>query len=187
MADKISLKLEGVDTLKTALDSVAKDVRKKSVRTALRKAVQVISKAAKADAPVLALPQKNRKSGTLKRAIVVRPSKNARRAGDEGVFVGVRPLRGARQKKLGRAGKDNPNDPYYWVWQEFGWTAGGPHKINGGQRRRISERASRIASGKARFIPGKRFLSNAASKGPEAVRVFMDSVIPQIEKFNKAK
>ena len=77
------------------------------------------------------------------------------------MFINVRPLRGSRQKALGKAGAKNPNDPFYWRFQEFGTTK----------------------------MKARPFLSPAAeSKGNEAIKTFMNSVIPQIEKLNnKAK
>lgn len=158
MADGISAKLEGIDELKRALAGAAKSIRTKAVRSAMRKAGAVITKAARQAAPVLSAPTKNRKPGTVKKAIVTRNSKFARQAGDEGVFISVRPLRGARQKVLGKAGAKNPNDPYYWRFLEFG----------------------------TKKMAARPFLSPAAdSKGNEAVQVFMDSVVPQIEKLNR--
>ena len=157
MADGVTVKLEGVDELKRALADATKQIRTKAVRGALRKAGQVISKEAKQAAPVISAPTKTRKPGTVKKAIAVRNSKFARQAGDEGVFVGVRPLRGARQKKLGKAGAKNPNDPFYWRFIEFG----------------------------TKKMKARPFLSpSAESKGNEAIKTFMDSVIPQIEKLN---
>ena len=168
MADGVTVKLEGIDALNKALADATKQIRTKAVRAALRKAGQVISKEAKQAAPVLSAPTKTRKPGTVKKAIAVRASKFARQAGNEGVFINVRPLRGSRQKTLGKAGAKNPNDPFYWRFQEMGW----------------------IPRGKSsRMVPGKRFMTKAAnSKGNEAIKTFMDSVIPQIEKLNaKAK
>ena len=161
MADGVTVKLEGVDALNKALAEATKQIRTKAVRSALRKAGQVISKEAKQAAPVLSAPTKTRKPGTVKKAIAVRASKFARQAGNEGVFINVRPLRGSRQKTLGKAGAKNPNDPFYWRFQEFGTTK----------------------------MKARPFLSPAAeSKGNEAIKTFMDSVIPQIEKLNaKAK
>lgn len=157
MADGITVKLEGVDELKKALENASKQIRTKAVRAALRKAGQVISRQAKQSAPVLQVPTKTRKTGTVKKAIVVRGSKYARQNGDEGVFVSVRPLRGARQKKLGKAGAKNTNDPYYWRFLEFG----------------------------TRKMQARPFLRKAADeKGREAIDAFMNSVIPQIEKLN---
>lgn len=158
MADEISVSVQGIDAMNKALANAAKSIRTKAVRLALSKAGRLIRDAAKSSAPVLARPTKNRKPGTLKAAISVRPSKFSRQQKNEGVFIGVRPLRGARTRKLGKAGANNPNDPFYWRFQEFGW----------------------------KNVPGQRFLSNAAaSKGDAAVQVFMQSVIPQIERLNK--
>ena len=157
MADGVTVKLEGVDALNKALAEATKQIRTKAVRAALRKAGQVISKEAKQAAPVLSAPTKTRKPGTVKKAIAVRASKFARQAGNEGVFINVRPLRGSRQKTLGKAGAKNPNDPFYWRFQEFGTVK----------------------------MKARPFLSPAAeSKGNEAIKTFMDSVIPQIEKLN---
>lgn len=157
MADEIKVSVTGIDAMNKALANAAKSIRTRAVRLAFSKAGRVIRDAAKASAPVLARPAKNRKPGTLKAAIVVRPSKFARQDKNEGVFIGVRPLRGKRQTKLGKAGANNPNDPFYWRFQEFGW----------------------------KNVPGKLFLSNAAaSKGDAAVQEFMKSVIPQIERLN---
>lgn len=175
-ADGITLKLEGVDELKRALAGAAKQIRTKAVRAALRDAGRVIQKAARMNAPVLKTPTKHRKPGTVKQAISVRASKFDRRAGNDGVFISVRPLRGSRQKKLGKAGATNPNDPYFWWWQELGWVPRGPKKKKSG--RHTNPR-----------VPGKKFMTNAArEKGQEAVKIFMSRVIPQIQKLNdKAK
>ena len=189
MADGIAVKLEGVDALNKVLAEATKQIRTKAVRSALRKAGQVISKEAKQAAPVLSAPTKIRNPGTVKRAIAVRGSKFARQAGNEGVFINVRPLRGSRQKALGKAGAKNPNDPFYWRFIEFGFTATGPRKIKGGKLLRERNRKALIDSGRARWIPGKQFMTKAAdNKGNEAIKTFMDSVVPQIEKLNaKAK
>lgn len=157
MADEISVSISGIDAMNKALAEASKTIRTKAVRLALSKAGRVIRNEAKAKAPVLKSTTKYRKPGTLKAAISVRPSKFARQEKNEGVFIGVRPLRGNRQKKLGKAGSKNPNDPFYWRFQEFGW----------------------------KNVPGKKFLTGAAaSKGDAAVQEFMKSVIPQIERLN---
>lgn len=158
MADALSIKLDGVDELKRALAEAATTIRTKAVRGALREAGKVIQAAARAAAPVLAVPTKTRTPGTVKKNILVRASKFARQAGDEGVYINVRGIRGkARVKKLGRGGAKNPNDPYYWRFLEFG----------------------------TRKMAARPFLRPAAtSKGPEAIQKFMASVVPQIEKLN---
>lgn len=120
MADKVfDVKISGLAEYRRAMREAPKQVRK-LVRKGLRKGAALITKAAKARAPVLSSPARFRKPGTVRAAIAARASKFARRAGDEGVFVGVRPLRGARARKFGKAGATNPNDPYYWWFLEFG-------------------------------------------------------------------
>ena len=158
MTDGIKVALRGVDDLKRALAEASSSIRKKAVRSALRKAGSVISSAARQAAPVLTVPTRFRKAGTVKRAITVRASKFARKAGNEGVFISVRALRGSRQKKLGKAGARNPNDPFYWRFLEFG----------------------------TRKMMARPFMRPAAEKtGQQAVRTFMDAVVPQIERLNR--
>jgi len=184
-ADGITVKLDGIDELNRALRELPAKIRKQAMRKALREGAKAIQQQARKNAPVLAIATPTRKPGTLRRNIIIRASKFARRAGGEGVFVSVRPLRGARQKKLGKAGAKNPNDPFYWWWQEFGWVAGGG-RIKGGKRRRALQRTARIAGGNARQIPGKKFLTNAAkSEGQKAINTVMSVAIPIINKLNK--
>jgi len=186
MANVLTVKLDGIDELKRALADASVKIRTKAVRGALREAGKVIQSAARAAAPVLSVPHKGRSPGTVKKNIVVRVSKFSRQAGDEGVFIGVRPIRGkARIKRLGRAGAGNPNDPYYWWWQEFGWVSGSRSKTPGGKRRRALAREKRITSGTGRKIPGKLFMTSAGkAQGEAAITRFMQSVVPQIEKLN---
>ena len=129
MADGVTVKLEGVDALIKALAEATKQIRTKAVRSALRKAAVVIQKQAKLNTPVLSAPTKTRKPGTVKNAITVRVSKAARKDGNEGVFVSVRPLKSAQIRKFKQSqakrganasGSKNPNDPYYWRFAEFG-------------------------------------------------------------------
>lgn len=159
MADGLTVKLEGVDELKRALAAASAEIRKKAVRSALREAGKVIQAAARTAAPVLAVPKKGRAAGTVRKNIVVRASKFARRTGDEGVYINVRGIRGAaRVKKLGQAGANNPNDPYYWRFLEMG----------------------------TKNMRARPFLRPAAAqKGTEAIRKFMVSVVPQIERLNQ--
>lgn len=174
MADGFEVKLTGIDELNKALADATKQIRTKAVRSALRKAANVIRDEAKRNAPVLSVPTKRRKPGTVRDAIVVRFSKLARKDGNEGVFIGVKPAKGAKYKKVGKLfgisirakvrnskrGADSPDDPYYWRFLEFG----------------------------TKKMSARKFMTNAADKGNEAIKVFMDSVIPQIEKLNaKAK
>lgn len=184
MPNDVTVKIEGLADLKRALADVPNKIRKGALKRALRLAGNTVRDAARAGAPVLQTSARHRKPGTVKRNIVVRASKFASRAGDVGVFVSVKPLRGKAQIKQGRAGAKNPNDPYYWWWQEFGWVAAGS-RVRGGKRRRAGEQAARVAAGSARKIPGKHFMTNSASqKGQAAVEKFMSVAVPIIAKIN---
>lgn len=155
----MEIRLEGIEDLKRALSDASKKIRTKAVRRALFEAGKVIQAAARVAAPVLSVPTKTRKSGTVRRNIVVRASKFTRKSGNEGVYISVRGIRGqARVKRLGKAGASNPNDPYYWRYLELG--------------------TSKMAA--------RPFMRPAAeNKGGAAVDKFMQSVVPQIEKLNR--
>jgi len=87
---------------------------------------------AKAKAPVLqpTLKVPYRKPGTLRKAISVRTSKVARRAGDVGVFVNVRPA------KAGQRGAKSPVDPFFWRFVNFGTVKmRGVHFLEAGAQR----------------------------------------------------
>jgi HK97 gp10 family phage protein len=120
MSQEFEVELKGVDELKRALEQVPDKLKKKGLLKGLRLAGNLVRDTARRSAPVLQTPTPRRNKGTVRKNIVVRTSKYARKAGDLGVFVGVRPLRGVRTKKLGAAGAKNPNDPFYWWFLEFG-------------------------------------------------------------------
>ena len=158
MPSDFVVKLEGIDDLKRALANATKSIRTKAVRSALRAAGKVIQQAARANAPVLVIPTPYRATGTVKKRITVRASKFSRQAGNEGVYINVRPIAGKAQvKKYGKAGAKNKNDPFYWRFLEFG----------------------------TKKMGARPFLRPAAeSHGNQAIGVFMKTVIPQIEKLN---
>jgi len=205
MADEIYLKLEGVDQLKAAVKAIPEQFRKRVLRNALAAGARQIRDAARAAAPTLKVPRKGRKPGTVREAIVVRTSRVARQSGDVGVYVGVRPLRGIRERRLGRRGADNPNDPYYWWWVEFGHKlvprsasvrAGGvgltlykQRLRNGRILQRVREFRKTSITGRRRapvgYVSGRRFITNASKAvGQQAIDKFMATVVPQIEKLN---
>jgi HK97 gp10 family phage protein len=159
VADNVRIKLIGIEQLTASLRSLPDKIRKRAVRGALRIAARVIRDDAKSRAPVLqqSIPQRTR--GTVKRRISVRPSKFARQAGNEGVFIGVKPLRGKTDtRKFGKGSARNPNDPFYWRFLEFG----------------------------TRKMGARPFLGPAArSKGEQAIARFLKEVVPQIQKLNR--
>lgn len=112
----ISAKVNGIPELRAALAGLVPKLRRQALRNALAAGARIVRDDARRRAPVLqpTLKAPYRKPGTVRGAVSVRTSKAARRAGDVGVFVNVRPA------KRGQRGAKNPNDPFYWRWLEFG-------------------------------------------------------------------
>lgn len=112
----ISAKVNGIPELKAALAGLVPKLRRQALRNALAAGARVVRDEARRRAPVLqpTLRAPYRKPGTVRKAVSVRTSKTARRAGDVGVFVNVRPA------KRGQRGAKSPNDPFYWRFLEFG-------------------------------------------------------------------
>lgn len=116
MAGEFRAKVLGLPELRAALLSVPEKLRRRPLRNALGAAGRVVRDEARSAAPVLQVARRGvpRKPGTVRKAISVRTSKVARRAGDVGVFVNVKPA------KKGQRGARSPNDPFYWRFLEFG-------------------------------------------------------------------
>jgi hypothetical protein len=118
----VTLKVEGLDSLKVELAKLAPDMRKGPARNALRAGAKPVLERAFAETPILSANvykrgKMIRRAGTLRKALRIRSSKDVNRTGDVGVFVNVKPLkRGAVQAfkdATGRRGADNPDDPFY--------------------------------------------------------------------------
>lgn len=116
MAGDVQVKITGLDEVIAALKGLPDKLRKRILRNALAAGARIVRDEARASAPVLRNPVKARyrTPGTVRNAIVVRTSKVARRAGDVGVYVNVRPA------KRGQRGAKSKTDPFYWRWLEFG-------------------------------------------------------------------
>lgn len=176
--------VQGVQDLRAALLGLAPRLRRRALRNALAAGARVFRDEARRRAPVLklstragasALQRGLRKPGTLRRAIVVRTSKAATRRGDVGVFVNVRPLKGG--------GARNPNDPFYWRWQEFGWNPA-TASIDGAGRAGKRARRQLVRAGAAKRKPGAAFLRGAVSRQGEALRRIEQTLGPQIRRLN---
>lgn len=119
----IEAKVLGIPELKEALGQIAPKLRVRALRNALAAGARMVQRKARAATPVLsttnlAVRKGYRTPGLLRKAISVRTSKIARRQGDVGVFVNVRPA------KRGARGAKNKLDPYYWRFVEFGTRTG---------------------------------------------------------------
>lgn len=112
----IKATVRGIPDLKRELQGVVVQLQRRILGRALSAAGRVVRDDARRNAPVLrhVLKAPHRAPGTVRKAIVVRPSKSARRAGNVGVFVNVRPA------KAGARGAKSKTDPFYWRFLEFG-------------------------------------------------------------------
>ena len=132
-----SAKIIGIDDVKEALKGLVPKLRKRVLRNALAAGARVFRDEAKRLTPQLQTRSQVRKKGTVRNAIAIRTSKTSARNGDIGVFVNVRPAKGASYKtnrksflgvkyktrtlkRASQRGANNPNDPFYWRFLEFG-------------------------------------------------------------------
>jgi HK97 gp10 family phage protein len=178
MAADVKFTVKGIADLKAALLGLAPNLRRRALRNALAAGGRVFAADAKRRAPVLAAPVLRngvviRKPGTVRQAIRVRTSRNARSKGDVGVFVNVAPAKGARfrtikggaalgllnrrvQTRKNQRGAQSPNDPFYWRWLEFG----------------------------TKKMSARPFLRPAIGRQGDAIRAIEDALGPQIQKLN---
>lgn len=111
--DSFKVTVHGVEEAAAELRALVPKLRKRALMNSLRAAGRVVRDEVRRATPVLMLPVYRkgrliRKPGTVRRAVSVRTSKVSARAGDLGVFVNVRPAKGANK------GAHNPFDPFYW-------------------------------------------------------------------------
>ena len=157
MADELLfVRVSGVQDVKAELRALPPKLRRRALMNALRAAGRVFRDEARRLTPRLQVPVfrrgvKVREPGTVRRALSVRTSKIVRRQGDLGVFVNVRPL------KRGQRGANNPADPFYWRWLEFG----------------------------KQGYAARGFLQQAAKKAGEALRRFEATLGPLVQKLNR--
>lgn len=200
----------GIPDLRQALKDLPEKLRKRALRNALAAGARIVRDDAKAHAPILKEANPYRKAGTMRDAISVRTSKMARREGNVGVFVNVKPYKGGRKgegtfkqlqvyKRAGRlvsravsqnSSRFNPKDPYYWRWIEFGWTPArgkrGELNSKGGDVGKIARRRARMKGAPAQ-VPGVKFLTNAANKFPQAIPVIFRNIVAFLKKLNEQK
>jgi HK97 gp10 family phage protein len=168
-----NLNIRGLDDIKQKLAEIPRALRRSVLKKALIAGARIVRDEARRNAPILKSPRVNRKRGTLRKSIVVRTSKLDTRDGNVGVFVNVRPAKGAIFKngvlvKGSQRGKDSPNDPYYWPWLEFGRNPKTLYKISNKTKR---TRKYVIAS-----IPPWEFLKKGARKLNESLAEFENNL-----------
>lgn len=106
-----------IETLKR----LSPTMRRGMLRKALRAGARLVQRTAASPGvvPILSKPvykhgRMVRRPGTLQRNILIRRSRDAEQDGDVGVFVNVKPARGALR------GANSPEDPFYWRFVHFG-------------------------------------------------------------------
>lgn len=158
----VDVKIEGLEGILSRLREMPKKLRASVLRKSLAAGGRLVRDDARRRAPVLvnAAAAPYRTPGLVRRSIVVRTSKHARQAGDVGVFINVRPAKGAKvrtttrrvlglklrtrtQVRATQRGAQSKLDPFYWRFLEFG----------------------------TRKMPARPFLVPAAQKLPAALEV----------------
>lgn len=185
--------IQGLAEFRQKMAELPMQLQKKHLREFMRDAMKTVRDSARAAAPRLEKAvTKNgvptRLPGTLRRAISVRSSKQEAQQGNVGVFVNVRPLKGNTYRRAGsfvnpqgnrqpryllvkksQRSAENPRDPYYWRWIEFGT-----------KQRRTKSGANR-GSG-----PRYEFLQKASKSLASAVDVFERNLQAWIQKANQS-
>ncbi|HXF67675.1 MAG TPA: HK97-gp10 family putative phage morphogenesis protein [Burkholderiales bacterium] len=117
----LTVEVRGLRELRNALLALPRRIARPLLNRSLMVGGRLIRDEARARVPLLRVPDRRRVRGALRRAIhagVARPQGHA-----ASVWVRVRPLtRGqiAAFKRRAGAGAQNPLDPFYWRWLEFG-------------------------------------------------------------------
>lgn len=167
MAERLQVK--GLRELEAALKNFTPRLQKRGIRQALYAGAQVIRKAAAAKAPV--------RTGVLKRNVRAVVRKINPRIGMQSAYVGVETgkvpeANAAGKVEFKRKGKiklrsltkreKRGEDPYYYRFQELGFTAVGRRKARSGAAKR------RGGSATGTKVPGKRFLTNSLPQNASA-------------------
>lgn len=128
MAGEFKLTVAGIEGLREELAKLAPELRRGPARRALVNGAEPVLARAIALTPILAADvyvrgKLYRKSGTLRRALRIRSSKDTNATGDVGVFINFKPLKKGAvadfKAATGRKGSANPDDPFYFRWTIF--------------------------------------------------------------------
>lgn len=182
--------ITGLDGAIATLKGLPDKLRKRALRNALAAGGRLVRDAAKRATPILsasdpAVRKGWRKPGTLKKAITVRTSKQSLKKGDVGVFVNVRPAKGAvfrkgKQVKASNRGAKNPNDPFYWRFVNWDINPAGRDRSKEGK----AARRKANAAGGPKSRQGVRFLEKGAAKLGAALEAFKAAMSTALAKIN---
>ena len=154
---------KGFRELEENLKMLGAEVHEKGVKRMMSRAAVPMRDDARRRAPVLKTPDPRRRAGTLQRAIQIWRKRITRYAVT--YYVGVRGLSRkamrAFKEKSGSRGVENPNDPFYWRWQELGVPSRGiPAQ---GFLRKAFE-AQKTESVRVALLEGREFVRKTAAK-----------------------
>lgn len=176
------VEVTGFAELERAMRAFPGKLQRRALDSAVRAGAAVVVKAARAAAPV--------NTGALKRNL--RSAKRRPRRVSAVYAVGVESgkvpqvaadgltvsSKGQKRRRLTRREKRG-DDPYYWKFQELGYTATGRRRLS--RRKRHGDK--NLAAG-GRQIQGKRFLTGALAKNYnqviETMRVKLSQRIAQL-------
>lgn len=149
---QVSATITGLDEVKRAMLELPKRINRKILNDGLAAGANLIRDEARTIAPMLASPDPRWKPGALRKAIQTARIATSRAQYGGEVIVYVRKLSGRqiaafkrKQAKRGEAaeGRLNPDDAFYWFFQEFGFTdpAGRKHAGREFLRRAFTDKA----------------------------------------------
>ncbi len=177
------IQIKGLPELRKALADLPGTIQRRAIRAGLNAASRIVRDKARAAAPM--------RTGALKRNIQAKMGKI--RGNSISAFVGVeagpvpkpnaegrvtfKNRRGVLKSRKLSAREKRGDDPYYYKFQERGFTAVGRRKARSG----ASKRRGGETQGKK--VPGKWFLRDALEKNHEAaVTAFANAAKERIER-----
>ncbi|MCP3848966.1 MAG: hypothetical protein GY694_01825 [Gammaproteobacteria bacterium] len=163
----------GLKEVLKSLESLQPELRRKSMAFGASAGASVIKRQIMSKAP-------EGKTGVLKRSIALkRMSKSlAKKSGIIGSMVYIR-SGNSRTKKQKAAG----TDAWYWIFQEYGWYAGGRHKVK--SNRGLTRAGFRAKNKRERTkIKGKHFIKNSFDSAKNKVmQAYEKRIAKQVEKY----
>lgn len=161
------VKWKGFRELEQNLNMLDEQMRERGVKVMMSKAAEPVRDEAKRRAPVLAEPTPTRKPGTVRDAIRIWRKRKTPYAVT--YFVGVLGLaRGAirrfKQSQIAKgksviSSADNPNDPFYWKFLEFGTV-----KMAARPFLRPAFESMKMEAVKVALAEGQKFVATTAQK-----------------------
>lgn len=179
------IQVQGLAELRRALLTYPKKIQKRALDKAMAAGARVVAAEARKNAPV----RSNGKwsggqitpAGATRANIVAKRGQRRYAGGSDSYFiVGVRhgktntnPVGRDGRKRTVTAYDKRGQDPFYWRFQEFGYTAVGRAKALSGAKKRRRVRPT------GRYIPGKFFMTRALSASSGAALEKIRAVLEQ--------